>query len=60
MDDGLWGTWGGLKGEMELWESLLERDGMGYMVYKGWNLVLCFETYSNLCDCKRTLPSFVM
>lgn len=37
-----------------------ERDGMGYMEYKGLNLVLCFETYSNLCDCKRTLPSFVI
>lgn len=23
-----------------------ERDGMGYMEYKGLNLVLCFETYS--------------
>lgn len=23
-----------------------ERDGMGYMEYKGLKLVLCFETYS--------------
>lgn len=37
-----------------------KRDAMGYREYIGLNLVLCFETYSNLYDCKRTLPSFVM
>lgn len=33
---------------------------MEYMVYKGLNLVSCFETYSNSCDCERTLLSFVI
>lgn len=34
---------------------------MGYMEYKGLNLVLPrYALIINLCDCKRTLPSFVI
>lgn len=46
MDDSLRGTWEVDEGGDGVVGILVGEREMGYMEYKGWNLVLCFETYS--------------